>query len=95
MHRSKRRGPCEPSPTPFSVEAELTEARVLDLMDAYPLDDRAALDCEVVCDAVREGGYGFTDYTGCTLDVAEATGDDPDEIVGFVACGGSETRGCR
>jgi hypothetical protein len=73
----------------------LTEARVLDLLAAHTLDSRADLVCEVVCDAVREGGYGLTDYTGCTLDVAEATGDDPDEIVGFVARGGSETRGCR
>lgn len=87
-------GPCEQQLEPFSVDEELTEERVLDLMDAYRVDDRAELDCEAVCDAVREYEGDLTEYTRCALDVAAPAGDDPAELVGHITCEGTDTMSC-
>lgn len=88
-------GPCEHTPRPFSFDEELTEERVLDLMETYQVEDRTELDCEAVCDAVREYQGPITEYTLCQLDVAEPVGDDPAETVGQVTCEGTDSTSCR
>lgn len=88
-------GPCEPESKAFSVDEQLSEERVLDLLDAHQLEDRADLECEVVCDAERgHEGADITEYDRCEFNVAEAMSDDPAEVVGRVTCEGTDTMYC-
>lgn len=87
-------GPCDPGATPFTFDAALTEGRVLDLMEAHDAELRADLECEQVCDAVREGGYALVEHDACTLALEEPTTDDRAEVVGYVSCAGTDRRAC-
>lgn len=84
---------CDPDEREFTLDQDLTEADVQELLTIYGVEDRADLDCARVCEHLEyEASEWFVvgELDACALDLDEPAGADTTEVVGSVSCSGAE-----
>lgn len=82
---------CEAETHPFTLDTELTEAQVQDLLSAFGVEDPSELDCAAVCERMQGDMTGMPVYdiaSDCELIIDAPTTEDPEEIVGALSCEG-------
>jgi hypothetical protein len=83
---------CPPGPegTPFTLDRELTQATVDELLTQFGQTDPAELVCEDVCHALHgeDSDRIITQTDACTLTIDGDAMGDPAAIVGSLLCEG-------
>lgn len=83
--------PCEES---FSMSDELSAGQVAEAIEAYQLTTAADISCEQVCTVVYEDARGSSvrSVTSCDMgldsELADASSDNADALVGNILCEG-------
>lgn len=82
---------CDPPSEHFTVDAELSEADVGELITNWGFSDRASITCDAACHFAyeRERSWQVGNADSCTLSVAPTAGATPETIVGSVQCEGT------
>ena len=86
---------AEPEET-FSVDAELTEAEIEEILEWGDAEDRASIDCATACDYAlgRDVGDGVKAIHMCSLELSETTRDNVEEAAATVQCSGTPSHPC-